>query len=122
MSIRHDLETALRPLLPEDWRIIPYERDIDPPSVTTVMIRQHRLRYENTLGRLLSILQITVVSANTDNSMNAEDDLDDGVNAMLDALLNVAQVRIPTGEKTRYGKNGYPAWNIDVEALIERKI
>lgn len=122
MSIRHELADVLRPLLPAGWRIVPYERDIDPPSATVVMIRQKRLRFDERAGRLVAVLILSIISPHTDDTAAAEDALDDGVNDLLDALLRVAEVRIPSATKTRFGKVKYAAWDIDVEAIIERKL
>lgn len=122
MSLRHDLATALAPLLPAEWRIIPYERDIDPPSTVVVMLRQKSLRYDTNAGFLLAIFKVSIISPHTDSLQNAEDALDDGVHHLLDGFLKIAEARIPTGNKTRFGKKEYPAWDIDLEVPLERKL
>lgn len=122
MSTRTELAEHLKTDLPTGWQIVPYERDIDPPSRTVLMVRQHRITFDTNVGRLLAIMQLTAISKHTDNLANAEDDLDDGVNTLLDTLLTLAGIRLDGAEKTRFGKNGYPAWNIDIAIPLERKI
>lgn len=122
MSVRSDLAAVLTPLLPPEWKVIPYERDIDPPSTTVLMLRQSRIVWLSEAGRLAAVITLSVISNRTDNLENAEDDLDTQVNLLLDALLRVVSARLDDAEKIRFGKVGYPAWNINLTIPLERKL
>lgn len=122
-SIRQQLADAITPLLPANWRIVPYERDIDKPATTVVMLRHRRYRYEQGLGRLIATFKISIISAHIDRDQNAEDDLDGAVADILDAFLTAAPyARITGGDKIRFGAAKLPAWDIDLETPLERKL
>lgn len=122
MSIRQQLEDGLKPHLPDTWRVTPYERDIDRPDRPTLMLRQKRYRYEQSIGRLVAVFKLTIISPHEDDR-KAEDELDTDVGDVLDAIVTeLDAVRVTAAEKARFGKSGFASWDIDIETPMERKI
>lgn len=122
MSIRQQLEDGLKPYLPDTWRVTAYERDIDRPDRPTFMLRQKRYRYDQSIGRLVAVFKLTLISPHEDDK-KAEDALDTEVGDVLDAIVSqLDAVRILAAEKARFGKAGYASWDIDIETPMERKI
>ena len=86
------------------------------------MLRQKRYRYEQSIGRLLAVFKITIISPHEDDR-RAEDELDTAVGDVLDAIISqLDAVRVVAAEKARFGKAGYASWDIDIETPMERKI
>lgn len=121
-GIREQLEAGLKPYLPDTWRVTPYERDIDRPDRPTLMLRQKRYRYEQTIGRLVAVFKLTIISPHEDD-FKAEDALDTDVGEVLDTIISeLDQVVVIGGTKMRFGKAGFASWDIDIETPMERKI
>lgn len=86
-SPRAILKGFLQPLLPEHWKFITHEGDLDALAVTTVFIRQKRIGVlpEAPLGLHKIEFTVSVATSSTDLT-TAEDVLDDELNAFLHAV------------------------------------
>ncbi|ONI63907.1 hypothetical protein ALI44B_04585 [Leifsonia sp. ALI-44-B] len=101
---RHVLERALKPLVTAHpkWRIIPYQRNVDALSGVIVMLKQKRItRLPEAPDGLHAIeFTATIVSPKTDTTA-AEDELDDGVNALIHEL-DLAGIGWADAEKVKF--------------------
>ena len=77
-TTRDELAEQLLERLPADWVIVPFSRNLDTVSKTTVMLHATEIRPGTTQGLLEVDYVITVISPKSD-ATNAQDDLDDQV-------------------------------------------
>jgi hypothetical protein len=92
-SVRTQLADALAPLLPAEWRVIPYRADLDGVEGTVVKFRHERqVPAPNAQGSHLHTIKAHIISPLTDADA-AEDDLDELVSEFLHALRLVRGVR-----------------------------
>lgn len=85
-TVRDKLAAQLKTRLPKGWVIVPFARNLDTVSKTTVMLHATEIRPSDAAQGLLEVdFIVTVVSPLTDVT-RAADDLDDQV---LDLILDL---------------------------------
>lgn len=84
---RKALKAALKPVLPKEWRIIPYETNPDVQATTVVMLKQESIERNPAAPLGAHDIGFTVtIESPLDGLEKAEDELDDGVVLLLHKL------------------------------------
>ena len=100
MTIRDDLSTALKAVLPSAWKIIPYQRNLDALDSLTVILKQSTIQDAPDAPQGKYQVSYTVTIASPKQSVqNAEDDLDDAVFVLLDAIKGIPWVKCTKAQK-----------------------
>jgi hypothetical protein len=85
-TTRDKLAAQLEERMPAEWVIVPFARNLDRPSKTTVMLHATEVRPSTAAQGVVEVdFVVTVISPKTDVT-NAQDDLDDQV---LDLILTL---------------------------------
>lgn len=122
VSPRDYLEAQLKPLLPRTWKIVPVQRNLDALSRVTVMLKQQKISKEPSapLSHHLLDFIVTVICPNTDVA-TAEVKLDDQVDDLIFAIDATKNVRWTDATKVVFGNAEYPAYDITVQVLSQKK-
>lgn len=93
MTVRNDLVQLLTPLLPNTWKIVPTNQNLDVLSQTVVQLKQQSMRPlpAAPTARLEVTYVATVISRHTD-IVRAERDLDESVLKFIIALDQLQDV------------------------------
>lgn len=121
MSVRDELEELIKPRIPTDWKLLPYQDNIDQPDTPTVMFKQ--LKIENTKeaprGSWTFTFVLTLVDGRTDPEI-AEPALDDEVETLWMILNSISSVNPTLAEKVLF-QNAYLAYDITTEVLGQKE-
>lgn len=85
-STRDKLAKQLTERMPADWVVVPFTRNIDRPSKTTVMLHATEIRPASAAQGLLEVDYIVTVISPKSDVTHAQADLDDQV---LDLILTL---------------------------------
>jgi hypothetical protein len=93
----------LKPILPKDWRLVPYAADVDAPSVPTVLIKLQSVAPlpGAPLGHLNATYVVTIVEPQTDAG-TADRNLDDELLTLLHALDGVQNLIFSQAERVAF--------------------
>ena len=120
MTARQQLATAIAPLLPATWKLIPYQDSIDTLSSVVVMLKLESIEKAPSapIGAYLAKFTVTIADPSTDPK-NAEDRLDDEVLALLAALDALNSTLWSTATKVSFNSTNL-AYDIAV-SVVTRK-
>jgi len=119
-TVRDQLATALKPLLPKAWRIIPYTTNLDTVDGVTLMMRQTRIeKAPNSQGNHQVTLVLTVIDPHTD-PQRAEDALDEEVGQLLYAFLPIEWLNWTVAERVVFGELNH-AYDITLTLYTKAK-
>lgn len=120
-TARQQLAAALKPLLPKDWRIIPYQKNLDALSTTVVMLKLSHLTKlpAAPLSHVRTTWTITVADPSTDIE-KAEDALDDEVTSVCLAINQIPGIKWVDATKVTF-QDKYLAWDITSELTANNK-
>lgn len=115
MSVREWLDENLAPLLPEGWRWVPYQRNIDVLEVTTVIWKQSRILPLDAapLGAVRIEGTLTVATPHTDIE-RAEEALDAAVTELCSALDGLDGIAWTDATKVSLGEAGPLGYDISI--------
>jgi len=99
-TAREQLIDVLTPLMPADWRLIKYQRNIDRIDRLTLIVKQQTIEKlpQAPAGALVTSFTLTLVAPYTDPT-KAEDALDAGVMDLLLGLGRMNQTSWSTASK-----------------------
>lgn len=119
LSTREQLAEALKPLLPPDWRILPYSRNVDRLSQTTVMLHAAEIRPAPSApgGAVETDFTITVMDPQTD-AERAQGSLDDDVIELTLALGSIHWLVFRNAEPTKVQE--YLSWDINTTTITRK--
>lgn len=119
-TAREQLAAVLAPLLPTDWKLIPYQDSVDTLSDVTVMLKLASVEKHPSapLGAYLARFTITVVDPSQD-PQKAEDRLDDELLALLAALDSLNNSLWSTAEKVLF-QDRYLAYDIAMQVVTRK--
>lgn len=105
MSVREDLVSMLTPVLPDGWRLVPYQRNIDVIKNVTVMLKQLSIAKlpEAPKGTWSVGFVLTIVDPH-DNPVTAEAALDDNVITFFDILDALKGVNPTEATKVKFSE------------------
>jgi hypothetical protein len=117
---RHALRAALKPIIPETWKIIPYQRDVGVLSQTIVMFKQGAIRPlpAAPIKALQVDMTATIVSPLSDTA-RAEDELDDDVLSLTFALDELG-ILWTEARKVLFNDSNL-AYDIDIQLEASKK-
>ena len=120
MTPREHLRTQLGPLLPADWRLIPYQRQPQTIDTTTVIVKHTGFAplAQAPIGSLANELTITVVAPHKDTEQ-AEDALDVAVLELCAQLDALDTVQWTTARKVTAGE--FLGWDIETTIRTDRE-
>ena len=118
-TVRTQLMATLVPLLPRTWRVVPVERNIDPPDRVTIVLKQGEIERAPTapLGKYAISYVVTVVSP-AQTIDRAEIELDDAVLETFNILTGVPWINPSKATKVLF-QGQYLAY--DIACSIETK-
>lgn len=116
---RDFLNSQLTPKLPDGWKVIPYDSNLDALDAPTVMYRVQSLRKHPAAptSTYQAVWVLTVISPLTDASRR-DDDADDLVVDLLDGLT-AARIPWTTAEKAAWGKQ-YICYDVEIQLPTTR--
>jgi hypothetical protein len=117
MTARAEVVAALDAAMPADVVVLPYSRQIDPPSQSTVMVRIDTVAPSAATGGARDYTFALVLIAAQVTPGPADDELDDLLEDVLAALDDVAASGLRWTEATRavYAQSN-PAYEVTVTA------
>lgn len=115
MSVREWLDENLKPLLPEGWRWVPYQRNVDTLDAVTVIWKQSRIvpLDEAPLGAVRVEGTLTVCTPHQDIA-RAEEALDDAVTDLCSALDGLDGIAWTSAQKVALGEGGPLGYDIEI--------
>ena len=119
-TIRAQLATQLKPLLPRAWKIVDHQTNLDVLDNPVVMLKQQSIRRAPAApqGAHIVSFTVTVVAPQTD-LQRAEDALDEKVDTLIHALDANQSLNWTDAEKVLF-QDSYLAYDITLE-VISRK-
>lgn len=117
-TIRKELTTALRPLIPRAWKIVPAQRNTDTINAVTVVLKQttvtpHPAQQVYYLTRMI----VTLIDPHTDIAA-AEDALDANLERLITSLHQIPIVRFNSATKVNYNDTNL-AYDVEIEIDTE---
>lgn len=115
MFVRGWLDEHLKPLLPEGWRWVPEQRNLDTLDAVTVIWKQSRIlpHAAAPLGAVRVEGTLTVATPHTDIA-RAEESLDDAVIELCSALDGLDGIAWTEATKVSLGESGPLGYDIQV--------
>jgi hypothetical protein len=120
MSVRSQLEEALRAVIPTAWKLIPYQDNVDTLDAPLVMFKQSTITKapEAPRGAYLFNYVITLVNDQTD-PQKAENALDDDVETLF-AILDGLRAMVPMEATKVLFQDTYMAYDITLKILTRK--
>lgn len=113
---RAQIAAALAASLPDDIKVMPYARNIDPPAQTTVMVRLDRVEpHPAAKGPRRYTFALVILAALTDPSGPADDELDNALEDVLHVIDKAPAYRYEKAERATYA-NTTPAYEVTIQA------
>lgn len=114
-DVRSWLDDNFAPLLPEGWRWVPYQRNVDALDATTVIWKQSRILPLDAapLGAVRVEGTLTVATPHSDIE-RAEQALDDAVTELCSALDGLDGIAWTEATKVSLGESGPLGYDIQV--------
>jgi hypothetical protein len=104
-TTREQLVEALTPMLPKKWRVIPFSRNVDIPTVPFVMVHASRIAKMPEAPGARHTVEFTVsVFDPHDDPSRAQGALDDEVIALIHALDTIRYVKWTSAEASQLGQ------------------
>lgn len=121
-TVREWLETALTPLLPSTWRIIPNQSGIQTIDQVVVVFKQTEIEplTQAPSGTLSNKVIITIIDPNSDPK-TAENALDDTVLELVSALDSLPGLNW-SGAKKVIVNDTYLGWDITTTIISKKKV
>lgn len=121
MSVRDVFVQMIEPNLPEGWRLIPYQDNIDRPDAPVVMFKQLKIEPNKAAprGAWTYTFVLTLIDGRTDPAQ-AEPALDDEVDTLLVILDALSSINLTQAEKVLFGSD-YLAYDITTEVLAQKE-
>lgn len=115
MSVRSDFAEFLTPLLPKDWRIVPFNTALDVTDRPVVMLIQKTVERapEAPIGALKVGFSVLVIQPRTEPGA-ADDALDDDLMDVALAINKLKHVTFVRAERSTWNDTN-PAWDITAE-------
>lgn len=123
MTVRSELATALKAVLPFDYKFVQVPRSLDniEPGRPVVMIYRDRLeKAPNAQGVYFSTLSLWIVTPHVDET-RAEDDLDEILDEVIAALDSVSWVNWKTAERSTFGDAQAPAYRVELQVATNKE-
>lgn len=116
-TVREQFLDGVVPLLPSEWKFVPYQRNLDRLSQTTLMLKQSTVKPLPTIQGAGAGWQadyiLTIISPNTDPE-KAETQLDDDVLTLLETLATVMGSSVKQATRAQWGENGPSCYDIEL--------
>ena len=116
-AVRKELGSALKAELGKDWAVFPNFENTDEPTKKTLLLNRSSVTRDSTAMGFYSntFTLFLLMPANTD-----ADQLDDALDELLEVLDEKVQTRW-TDARRGVNENNYPAYEITLTALSQRK-
>ena len=122
MTARAALHDALAALLPPDVELLPYAREIDPPSKSTVMLRLDTVKPSTAAGGLRDYTFALVLIGAKLTAGRADDELEDLLDDVLFALEKDHGLAVTWSEARRAVYNeSNPAFEVPIVVTITKE-
>jgi len=120
MSVRDQLQISLEAVIPNTWRLIPYEDNVDTLDSPLVMFKQSKIEKaaEAPRGAYLFTYTITIVNDLSDPH-KAEAALDDDVETLFAALDGIRWMNPVDATKVLF-QDSYLAYDITLKILTRK--
>jgi hypothetical protein len=113
MSSSEDIVTAITPLLPEDWQIVPFSDEPNVLNEPLVMVAMTNINPGAIVGTYdLEHHVYVLIPLQEDEAANTAE-VNDAVLITLDALLRMRAVTQGTATRGTY-QGGNPGWDITI--------
>lgn len=122
LPVRKWLATKIKPLLPNGWRINPYQALPGTFTVTTVVIKHLEIEpmAEAPLGQMRHSFTVTIADPHEDQN-KAEDALDDSVTSLMTAIDTHPQIAWTSAKKVLISpERPYLGWDITLTVITNK--
>lgn len=123
MSVRSDLATALKPLLPQTIKIIHVPRSLDGVETNrpvVMLYRESMTKAANGQGFYLNEFALWLISPHIDPT-RSEDSLDLLLDQTIEALDAIDWLNWSNAERSTFGDSQAPAFKITLQIVTNRK-
>lgn len=123
MTVRSELATALKAVLPTNYKFVQVPRSLDniEPGRPVVMIYRDRVeKAPNAQGVYFSTLSLWIVTPHVDED-RAEDNLDATLDVVIAALDGVSWVNWKTAERSTFGDAQAPAYRVELQVATNKE-
>lgn len=113
MSTSEDIVTAITPLLPENWEIVPYSDEPNVLNTPLVMVSMSTINPGAIAGTYDLEHHVYVLIPPQEDEATNTDEVNDAVLLTLHALLRMRAVTQGTATRGTY-QGGNPGWDITI--------
>lgn len=118
-SLRSQLATELKALLPTTVKIVDVPRGLDGIEAKRPVVMLYRTSVQkapNGIGTLFNTFSLWIVSPNVDPK-RSEDQLDEMLDTVLTALLSISWLKWTQAVRSTFGDQQAPAYEITLEVI-----
>lgn len=123
MTVRSDLATDLKALLPTNYKFVQVPRSLDNIEAGRPVVMIYRDRLEkapNAQGVYFSTISVWIITPHVDED-RAEDALDASLDVVIAALDAVSYVNWKSAERSTFGDAQAPAYRVELQVATNKE-